>query len=87
LASLLKEFPLVVGDVRGKGLMIGIELVHDPETKESLPADDIAQIFEDVKDMGVLFGIGGVKGNVSYNKYLIKHQIIIPPFSSLLNSY
>lgn len=29
----------VVGDIRGKGLMIGIELVQDPVTREPFPAD------------------------------------------------
>ena len=33
LKDLQKRFRLI-GDVRGKGLMIGIELVKDPETKE-----------------------------------------------------
>ncbi|XP_011503254.1 PREDICTED: alanine--glyoxylate aminotransferase 2, mitochondrial [Ceratosolen solmsi marchali] len=64
LATLIKEFPSIMGDVRGKGLMIGIELVNDSTTREPLPHDEMAQIFEDIKDMGVLFGKGGVKGNV-----------------------
>ncbi|XP_001607441.1 alanine--glyoxylate aminotransferase 2, mitochondrial [Nasonia vitripennis] len=64
LAELMKEFPDVVGDVRGKGLMIGVELVADPETREPLPVDQVCQIFEDIKDAGVLIGKGGVKGNV-----------------------
>ena len=33
LKKLKKEFPMI-GDVRGLGLMIGVEFVKDPETKE-----------------------------------------------------
>lgn len=58
------EFPNIIGDVRGKGLMIGVELVNNSETKESLEAEYMADIFEDMKDMGVLVGKGGVNGNV-----------------------
>ena len=68
LVTLMKEFPDVVGDVRGKGLMLGIELVANPDTCEPLPVDDVMHIFEDVKDSGVLIGKGGVNGNVSINK-------------------
>lgn len=60
----MKEFSEIIGDVRGKGLMIGVELVSNVETKEALPADDVSKIFEHSKDMGVLLGKGGVKGNV-----------------------
>ena len=64
LAKVRDEFPSIVGDVRGKGLMIGVELVSNPETRAPLPAPDVLQIWEDCKDMGVLFGKGGFFGNV-----------------------
>jgi len=33
----LKENNGIIGDVRGKGLMIGVELVEDKETKKAAP--------------------------------------------------
>ena len=57
----LKEKHNVIGDVRGKGLMLGIELVKDGKTKE--PAkDECAQVVELCKDMGLLLGKGGLWG-------------------------
>ena len=65
LALLRDEFPKVIGDVRGKGLMIGVELVSDPATRSPLAAPDVLQIWEHCKDLGVLLGKGGFFGNVS----------------------
>ncbi|XP_015438793.1 PREDICTED: alanine--glyoxylate aminotransferase 2, mitochondrial [Dufourea novaeangliae] len=64
LNTLLSEFPNTVGDVRGKGLMIGIELISNPETKQPLETERMLEIFEDVKDMGVLLGKGGLYANI-----------------------
>jgi alanine-glyoxylate transaminase/(R)-3-amino-2-methylpropionate-pyruvate transaminase len=53
----------IIGDVRGKGLMVGVELVKD--ALEKTPAvQETAQVFEQAKDMGVLLGKGGLHGNV-----------------------
>ncbi|XP_055538884.1 alanine--glyoxylate aminotransferase 2, mitochondrial isoform X2 [Wyeomyia smithii] len=54
----------VIGDVRGKGLMIGVELVKDKETRQHLSAPHFVDIWEMCKDMGVLFGRGGLNANV-----------------------
>lgn len=54
----------IVGDVRGKGLMIGVEMVTDKESRTPLPAQHIAEIWERSKDMGILIGKGGLYGNV-----------------------
>ncbi|XP_032061931.1 alanine--glyoxylate aminotransferase 2, mitochondrial isoform X2 [Aythya fuligula] len=59
LAKLRDKFE-IVGDVRGKGLMIGIEMVTDKDTRHPLPTEEISEIWEDCKDMGVLIGRGGL---------------------------
>ncbi|RME04958.1 MAG: aspartate aminotransferase family protein, partial [Planctomycetota bacterium] len=52
-----------IGDVRGKGLMLGVELVKNQQTKE--PATEEAKIIaEKTKDMALLLGRGGLYGNV-----------------------
>ncbi|XP_054748284.1 alanine--glyoxylate aminotransferase 2, mitochondrial-like [Lytechinus pictus] len=63
LAKLRDEFE-VVGDVRGKGLMIGMEMVADKETRAPLPPDEMMDIWEDTKEMGLLIGKGGFYGQV-----------------------
>jgi len=62
LEKLRSEFE-IVGDVRGKGLMIGVELVKDKESRTPLPAEEVSAIWEDTKNMGVLIGKGGLYGN------------------------
>jgi len=53
----------IIGDVRGKGLMTGIELVRDRKSKE--PAtDECVRIFERSRELGFLTGKGGLYGNV-----------------------
>lgn len=64
LAQLRHEFGEVVGDVRGKGLMIGVELVANPQTRTPISSTHFMDIWEDCKDMGLLVGRGGLNGNV-----------------------
>lgn len=59
----LQEKYQIIGDVRGMGLMLGIELVKDRKTKEPNPAA-VLKIFEETKRRGVLIGKGGLYGNV-----------------------
>ncbi len=57
----LKEKHNIIGDVRGKGLLLGIELVTDRATKEPATAE-CGQILELCKEMGLLLGKGGLHG-------------------------
>jgi 4-aminobutyrate aminotransferase-like enzyme len=62
LASLADRHPLI-GDVRGLGLFLGVELVRDRETLE--PADrELAAIVEAMKAAGVLLSAEGPHHNV-----------------------
>ncbi len=59
----LEEDHKLVGEVRGQGMMIGIELVRDKVTKE--PAvQEMAQVMELTRARGLLVGKGGLDGNV-----------------------
>jgi len=57
----LKEKHKIIGDVRGKGLMLGIEMVKDRATKAPAGAE-CAQVVETAKDLGLLLGKGGLWG-------------------------
>ena len=61
LRDLQKQNPLI-GEVRGLGLMIGVELVRD---EKLTPANSEAEAIRDaLLRQGVLVGVGGVYGNV-----------------------
>lgn len=62
LLALQEKHP-IIGDVRGMGLMLGIELVKDRTTKEPNP-EAVLRVFEETKRRGVLIGKGGLYGNV-----------------------
>jgi 4-aminobutyrate aminotransferase len=52
----------IVAEVRGKGLMIGIELIKPGTTDPHVPA--AARMLEETKKRGLLIGKGGLHGNV-----------------------
>jgi len=61
LRDLQKQNP-IIGEVRGLGLMIGVELVRD---EKLTPANNEAEATRDsLLKQGVLVGVGGVYGNV-----------------------
>jgi 4-aminobutyrate aminotransferase len=59
----LAEKHQLIGDVRGMGLLVALELVTDRTTKE--PARDAAtRLLQAAKDRGLIVGRGGLLGNV-----------------------
>jgi len=60
LEKLKAKYP-VIGDVRGKGLMLGIEFVKDRATKEP-GKEACAQAVENARELGLLLGKGGLWG-------------------------
>jgi 4-aminobutyrate aminotransferase len=61
LNALKAKYP-VIGDVRGKGLMIGVELVKDGSKTPA--ADETKTIRQKCLEKGLLIGVGGVFANV-----------------------
>ena len=59
----LRDRHEIVGDVRGKGLMIGIEMVADKASKTPNLAATSA-VMESCRRQGLLIGKGGIHGNV-----------------------
>jgi len=58
----VQERQPLIGEVRGMGLMLGVELVRDRRTKE--PADtEAAEVLDLCKERGLLVGKGGLFGN------------------------
>jgi len=62
MREMMKQHKLI-GDVRGRGLLVGMELVRDRVTKEHA-GEETLQFLDKCKDKGVLVGKGGLFGNV-----------------------
>jgi alanine-glyoxylate transaminase/(R)-3-amino-2-methylpropionate-pyruvate transaminase len=55
----------VIGDVRGRGLMQGVELVKNEKAGDRAPAGEATlRLFEETKKRGLLIGRGGLYNNV-----------------------
>jgi 4-aminobutyrate aminotransferase-like enzyme len=64
LEDLQKQFPRMIGDVRGKGLMQAVELVVDETAGDRTPNPQaVARLFEATRKRGLLIGKGGFHGN------------------------
>ena len=59
--ELMAKHP-IVGDVRGMGLMLGIELVRDRKTKEPAP-EEMLRMMDLCKERGLFIGKGAMAGN------------------------
>jgi alanine-glyoxylate transaminase/(R)-3-amino-2-methylpropionate-pyruvate transaminase len=59
----LQDKHTLIGEVRGMGLMLGVELVKNRQTKEPATAET-AGVVERAKERGLLLGKGGLHGNV-----------------------
>jgi alanine-glyoxylate transaminase/(R)-3-amino-2-methylpropionate-pyruvate transaminase len=59
----LQERQPLIGEVRGLGLMLGVELVRDRATKEPA-ATETTDVLERCRQRGLLLGKGGLHGNV-----------------------
>lgn len=59
----LQERQPLIGEVRGMGLMLGVELVRDRKSK--VPANtETVEVLERCRERGLLIGKGGLYGNV-----------------------
>jgi alanine-glyoxylate transaminase/(R)-3-amino-2-methylpropionate-pyruvate transaminase len=65
LEALKRDFPKVIGDVRGMGLMQALELVVDEAGGDRTPNPAaVGRLFTETKKRGLLIGKGGLNGNI-----------------------
>jgi len=62
LGALQQRHPFI-GDVRGTGLLLGVELVEDPQSRRPAPGR-AREVTDAMRDHGILLGTTGPAGNV-----------------------
>jgi 4-aminobutyrate aminotransferase-like enzyme len=62
LTALMDEHP-IIGDVRGLGLFLGVELVRDRQTREPA-AEEAAELVNRLRHRGILASTDGPDANV-----------------------
>ncbi|MCS0543263.1 aminotransferase class III-fold pyridoxal phosphate-dependent enzyme, partial [Aeromonas veronii] len=75
LTAALVDHPYV-GDIRGKGLLIGLELVKDKQTKEPLEVSQVNKVIAGCLQRGLIIGKNGATV-AGYNNVLT----LAPPLS------
>ena len=77
--EVLKQKHAIIGDVRGKGLMVAIELVKDRETKEPFSKDEEFNIIMDIVERGMLISLDGLRlfPPLSINEEVVDRMIEI----------
>jgi len=77
LVAAFKDHPHI-GDIRGKGLFRGIEIVADKQTKQPFP--DQANITKRLKQATMKHGLICYPGGGSFQDNLGSHILLAPPF-------
>jgi 4-aminobutyrate aminotransferase len=63
LRALSARHPMI-GEVRGRGLAVGVELVSDRESREPVPTTTTAKVIYRAYQLGAVFFYVGLRGNV-----------------------
>lgn len=77
LAKRFADTP-IVGDIRGRGLFVGVELVADRGTRE--PLDDAAALSANLKRQGLAHGLLLYPGHGTIDGVRGNHVLFAPPF-------
>ena len=54
----------LIGEVRGRGLAVGVELVSEPESREPVPVSTTAKVIYRAYQLGAVFFYVGLRGSV-----------------------
>jgi adenosylmethionine-8-amino-7-oxononanoate aminotransferase len=76
----LKEKHSIVGDVRGKGFLTGLEIVKDKKTREPFKFDKPGKVINSLAAKCMNNGLIIYPGSGAIDGFLGEHTLIAPPF-------